>query len=62
MIRGLERYGLDDEAERLRRLTLDLVSRSGFDEYYEPETGEPLGSSRFSWSASLALDLLHDRR
>ena len=62
MIRGLERYGLDDEAERLRRLTLDLVARSGFSEYYEPTTGEPLGSSRFSWSASLTLDLLHDRR
>ena len=62
MIRGLERYGLDDEAEHLRRLTLDLVSRSGFSEYYEPTTGEPLGSSEFSWSASLTLDLLHDRR
>ena len=62
MIRGLERYGLDDEAERLRRLTLDLVARSGFNEYYEPATGEPLGSSEFSWSASLTLDLLHDRR
>jgi glycogen debranching enzyme len=62
MIRGLERSGLDDEAERLRRLTLDLVSRSGFTEYYEPATGEPLGSREFSWSASLTLDLLHDRR
>lgn len=62
MIRGLERYGFQAEADHLRRLTLDLVSRSGFTEYYEPTTGEPLGSHEFSWSASLTLDLLRDRR
>jgi glycogen debranching enzyme len=62
MIRGLERYGFESEADHLRRLTLDLVSRSGFTEYYEPTTGEPLGSREFSWSASLTLDLLRDRR
>jgi glycogen debranching enzyme len=62
MIRGLERYGLRAEADHVRELTLDLVSRSGFSEYYEPTTGEPLGSREFSWSASLTLDLLRDRR
>jgi glycogen debranching enzyme len=62
MIRGLERYGLRAEADHLRGLTLELVSRSGFSEYYEPTTGEPLGSREFSWSASLTLDLLRDRR
>ena len=46
MIRGLERYGLDDEAERLRRLTLDLVSRSGFSEYYEPDDGRAAREQR----------------
>jgi glycogen debranching enzyme len=62
MIRGLERYALRAEADHLRGLTLELVSRSGFSEYYEPTTGEPLGSREFSWSASLTLDLLRDRR
>lgn len=62
MIRGLERYGFRAEADELRRLTLDLVTRSGFTEYYEPATGEPLGSREFSWSASLTLDLLRDVR
>ena len=60
MVRGLERCGLQAEADELRRMTLELVSRSGFSEYYEPTTGEPLGSREFSWSASLTLDLLHD--
>jgi glycogen debranching enzyme len=58
LVRGLERCGLPAEAEELRRLTLRLVETSGFAEYYHPGTGEPLGSSDFSWSAALTLDLL----
>ncbi len=58
LLRGLERYGFRDEADQLRRLTLELVERSGFSEYYEPETGAPLGTGEFSWSAALTLDLL----
>jgi mannosylglycerate hydrolase len=61
-VRGLERCGLTAEAASLRELTVRLVAQSGFVEYYEPTTGEPLGSREFSWSASLALDLLRDVR
>jgi glycogen debranching enzyme len=57
-VRGLERVGMRAEAEELRRLTLELVTRSGFSEYYDSRTGEPLGSESFSWSAALTLDLL----
>ena len=62
MIRALERNAFHAEADHLRELTLELVSRSGFTEYYEPTTGEPLGSREFSWSAALTLDLLRERR
>jgi Trehalase len=58
LVQGLARAGLRVEAERLADRTLDLVSRSGFAEYYDPTTGEPLGARDFSWSASLTLDLL----
>ena len=58
LIQGLERAGLQTEADELRKLTLELVSRSGFVEYYDPRTGGPLGVSEFSWSAALTLDLL----
>jgi glycogen debranching enzyme len=58
LVRGLERCGLASEAEELRRLTLRLVDTSGFAEYYDPSTGTPLGSTDFSWSAALALDLV----
>jgi mannosylglycerate hydrolase len=58
LVRGLERAGLLAEADELRRMTIELVSRSGFFEYYDPRSGEPLGVSNFSWSAALTLDLL----
>ncbi len=61
LIRGLERTGLTAEADELRKMTLRLVETSGFTEYYHPETGEPLGSRDFSWSAALTLDLLARR-
>jgi glycogen debranching enzyme len=57
LVRGLERCGLRAEADELRALTLRLVERSGFAEYYHPFTGAPLGSGDFSWSAALTLDL-----
>jgi glycogen debranching enzyme len=59
LVRGLERLGLTEEAEELRGMTLRLVEASGFSEYYDPFTGELLGSPEFSWSAALTLDLLH---
>jgi glycogen debranching enzyme len=58
LIRGLERLGLAAEATLLRELTVELVSASGFSEYYHPSTGAPLGSRDFSWSAALTLDLI----
>jgi hypothetical protein len=58
LVRGLEQAGLGTEARQLAELTVDLVSRSGFVEYYEPTTGEPLGARDFSWSAALTIDLL----
>jgi glycogen debranching enzyme len=59
LVRGLERLGLEAEANELRAMTLRLVEASGFSEYYHPSTGEALGSPEFSWSAALTLDLLH---
>jgi hypothetical protein len=59
VIDGLKRYGFDEHAAALHDLTLELVQKSGFHEYYDPVTGEPLGTDNFSWSAALTLDLLH---
>jgi hypothetical protein len=58
VIQGLENYGFSDHAAALRETTLDMVNRSGFAEYFDPNTGEPLGAHNFSWTAALVIDLL----
>jgi hypothetical protein len=42
----------------MRRETLGELSEGGFAEYFEPFTGEPLGSREQSWTAAVALDML----
>lgn len=45
-------------AEALCASTLDLIAEHGFWEYYDPVSGDGLGSDRFSWTAALTIDLL----
>ncbi|HSH55765.1 MAG TPA: trehalase family glycosidase [Candidatus Limnocylindrales bacterium] len=58
VIDGLQRYGYKDHASALTDLTLEMVEKSGFAEYFDPITGEPLGTDNFSWTAALTIDLL----
>ncbi|MEP6852399.1 MAG: trehalase family glycosidase [bacterium] len=55
---GARQAGRADLAQRLRASSLDLVSAGGYREYYDAMTGTGLGSTGFSWSAALTLDLL----
>lgn len=55
---GLRRYGYDDHADALRETSLEMVQHSGFAEYFDPNTAEPLGAHNFSWTAALTIDLL----
>lgn len=56
--RALRRAGDHGRAQRLRAAALDLADSDGFFEYYDPRTGEPLGSPDQSWSAAVTLDWL----
>jgi hypothetical protein len=38
---------------------LDLIRDNGFYEYFDPYDGSGHGSKDFSWTTSLAIDLLH---
>ncbi len=58
IIDGLNRYGFKDHAEALKESTLDMVRTAGFNEYFNPLTGEPAGAQNFSWTAALVVDLL----
>jgi len=57
IIDGLRRYGFNDHADLLRDLSLELVEKQGFSEYFNPLTGEAEGAGNFSWTAALAIDL-----
>jgi glucosylglycerate hydrolase len=56
--RSLVRAGESGRAEDLRRTALHQLAGGNFAEYYEPFTGEPLGSDDQSWTAAVALDWL----
>jgi glycogen debranching enzyme len=60
IVGGLKRYSYDDLAERIRQDTLSLIEASGFREYYDARDGSGCGSTDFSWSAALALELTSD--
>jgi glucosylglycerate hydrolase len=55
---SLARAGESDRAEQLRRTSLEQLASGGFGEYFDPFTGEPLGSTSQSWTAAVALDWL----
>jgi hypothetical protein len=42
----------------VRESSLGQIAKGGFAEYFEPFTGEPLGSREQSWTAAVALDWL----
>ena len=56
--RALVRAGEAEHAAVLRRVALEQLAEGGFAEYFEPFTGEPLGSGDQSWTAAVALDWL----
>lgn len=55
---GLARAGQEAAATKITASSLDLIRESGFAEYYDPQTGEPLGGGRFTWTAAMVLEFL----
>jgi glycogen debranching enzyme len=58
--RGLRRHGHVALAQRIEDASVALVERSGFREYFNPDTGAGHGARGFAWSA-LALEMLAGR-
>lgn len=58
IIDGLRRYGFKDHANALTESTLEMVTKAGCYEYFNPLNGKPYGAANFSWTAALAIDLL----
>jgi glycogen debranching enzyme len=52
---GLGRLGANELADRVQNDSRALVERSGFFEYFDPQTGRGLGGGVFTWTAAVAL-------
>lgn len=61
ILEGLQRYGYEDLAETIRQDTLGLIEEAGFREYYDGRDGSGCGSTDFSWSAALTIELGRDQ-
>jgi hypothetical protein len=61
LARGLRGHGLEAPARALEDLTVRLVEDAGLREYFDPLSGEGLGSGDFSWTAAAVVDILHSR-
>jgi hypothetical protein len=55
---GLRREGETAVADHIVRSSLELITQSGFAEYYDPMTGEPCGGGRFTWTAAMVVEFL----
>ncbi len=62
LMHGLEDYGFQQHADRLRDSIVGLCREAGFHEYFDPNTGEGHGSDLFSWSAALLIDVLANKK
>jgi len=58
IIKGLQSYGYKEHAEALKESTIEMVQKSGMYEYFNPIKAGGLGSSNFSWTAALTIDLI----
>jgi len=61
VLRGVLQYGRRDVAEMILEDSARLLERSGFREYFHPDTGEGLGAHSFTWGA-LIVDMIERLR
>lgn len=51
--KGMKRTGETEISRQITEDSKELVETNGYREYFNPETGEPHGSEKFSWTAAL---------
>lgn len=55
--KGLKDYGFTEEADWLRDVSVGLIEKHGFREFFDPENGKAYGAHNFTWG-TLVLDML----
>ena len=56
---GLKNYGMEKESDLILQSSLDLISKSGFREYFHPDTGLGMGAEDFTWG-TLIVDMMNN--
>lgn len=59
---GLERAGEIAVSNRIHADSLRLIDKSGFAEYYDPQTAEPCGGAHFTWTAAMVIELIQSQK
>lgn len=54
--KGLVNYGFLDIAKKIKESSLELIQKSGFREYFNPQTGKGFGARDFTWGG-LVIDM-----
>ena len=54
LVHALRQHGYVDVADSIAEKSRELVRRSGFNEFYNPNTGEPCGADQFGWATLVA--------
>lgn len=56
IVKGLRRYGFNEQADKIKDQSIDLIRKSGFREFYNPLSGDGYGAEGFTWGG-LVLDM-----
>ena len=57
---GLKSYGYQEKSDSMKKDMIQLPVRFGFHEYFDSLTGKGYGSSGFSWTSALFIDLVQE--
>jgi len=57
---GLKGYDYKEKSDAMKRDMIQLPIRFGFHEYFDSQTGNGYGSSNFSWTTALFLNLVYE--
>ncbi|MFC1824001.1 DUF547 domain-containing protein [Thermodesulfobacteriota bacterium] len=57
---GLKNYGYREKSDAMKKDMIQLPIRFGFHEYFDSQTGQGYGSSNFSWTTALFLELVYE--
>ena len=54
LVHGLRGHGHDNIADRIAARSREVVEAGGFNEFYDPLDGRPVGAERFGWATLVA--------